>query len=223
MAKDRESGERPVTKQPRKKRPTRKSGRKHRVSRKPGRPHMCTPRVIDAVCQALSVSASQGDAAAYAGISASSLQAYNERGRKALADAGIDPEAPPPEAWRDPAIEEGERPFTEMLCRSHAARARGNISLLAIAHKCAKGGPVYEERMNPETGRLEQVQVGYLEPDPRTALKLLAVRQPRDYAEKRQLAVTGEAGAAIGVQVFLPVLEGEEHTLRDKDSDDNGG
>lgn len=226
MAKERKSAPRrrkkAAKKAPAKRASDRKAAREHKASRPIGRPHRCVPKVINDVVTALGVSSSNADAANYAGISGTCLQTYFERARKALVDVELDPDEPPDEAWTHKDLHDEERPFVEMLTRCIRARARGRIGLLAIAHKCAKGGAVFEERVDPETGQRTQVQVGFIEPDPRTALKLLAVRKPHDYAEKRQLALSAEGGAAIGVQLFLPVLEGEEPDAAAEGEEDDG-
>lgn len=207
MAKDRKSAPR-RKKAPAKKRPPVK--RESKATRPPGRPHRCVPGVIDDVCTALGLSASNKDAANYAGISGDALQIYFRRGREALEAIGLDPDEPPDQAWEHADLHDSERPFVQMLTRAIRARARGNVGLLATVHKAAKGGAVFEDRVDPETGKVARVQVGFVAPDWRAAAKLLAVRQPRDYAEKRQVTIGGETGAPIGVQTFLPVLEGDE-------------
>jgi len=179
----------------------------HPSKRPPGRPHRCLPKVIDDVVQALTISASYRDAAEYADISERTLHNYLERGRLALANVGADFDDPPDVEDLSTLVPEEDQCFVRLLQSATRARARGNISLLAIAHKAAKGGAVYEQRVNDD-GETERVQVGYVQPDARTALKLLAVRQPREYAEKRQVEVAGEGGGPLGVQLFLPELEG---------------
>ena len=206
MAKERKSS-------PRRKKATKKKAtpEKHPAKRPPHRPHRCLPTVIDDVVTALGISASWKDAAEYAGISERTIHNYLERARLALHDSGIDADDPPGDVeLLSEAVPESERPFVRLLQRATRARARGNIGLLAIAHKSAKGGAVWERRLDPnDPTKTIEVQVGFIEPDARTALKLLAVRQPKDYADKRQIEVAGEGGGVLGVQLFLPELEGD--------------
>ena len=90
--------------------------------------------------------------------------------------------------------------------------ARGTIGLLGSWNKAARGGAIWETKPGTEGGKPEVVQVGFVEPDWRAAHKLLAVRDPKAYAEKRQIELAGPDGGdlSVGVRLTLPVLEGDD-------------
>jgi hypothetical protein len=174
--------------------------RKGQGIRPPGRPHECTPRVIDRIVEACGVLAPWTAAAAYAGKSVEAVYGWLARGREACQAAGLDPDALPEEAAA--LVEKGEQPFVQLLQRTTCARAEMEVSLLAGIALHAKGGQLFNAQGEPVGAPVVS--------DWRAGSKLLAIRNPEHYAEKRRHEISAPDGAPLEVQIYMPELESED-------------
>jgi hypothetical protein len=141
-----------------------------------GRRHECSKRVIERCCKALSLMSTQKDAAHYAGISVATFCNYAKRGREAAEAAGLSPEdvGEWPDNWRE-LIDPKALPFAEFLERTSRAQLDAKMRILeGIAeHGFRSDG------------------------DWRALAKLIAIRDPEGYAERKQLdhaVSTGSSG-----------------------------
>jgi len=198
------SGPRRATKaKPKRKR--KKAKPRIRAGRPTGRPHSCTEKVIKAICEARALGASWEDSAANADKSRGTVMDWCARAKNAIEAVGYDWESELPENIEEivAANTPKEVPFVNLLYRAQRAYDKGTVALLASAARSAHGGAVFEARINPDTGESQRVQVGYVQPDARIGLKLLALRSAK-YSELRRHEVSGKGGGALVVQLYMP-------------------
>jgi len=189
----------PPSSKPAKPKGTATAKRPGKGARAIGRPHMCLPRVIEAFCAAINLGATVEDAAGYAGVTRHAVHGWDARAREAVEKAGLDPDEPPDDAASK--VEEKERPFVDFFIRSTRARTGGNVAMLAVIQRAAKGGAVWEADPN-NPGK--QIQTGFVQPDWKAAAHRLSIRDSEYTKHARldhQVTATGEP---FGVQIYLP-------------------
>jgi hypothetical protein len=153
--------------------------------------------VIARLCHALGNFASNRDAAFYAGIGPRTFNRWENRATDAFKAAGLDPEqqlefpetegddGQPGQAEWESLVEEEERIFCRFWLLTRRARSTGNVKAL------------------------ENI-VEHSKLDWRAGAKLIAIRDPDNYAETRRMEHSGPKGEPVGVRIYLP--EEEEET-----------
>ena len=169
------------------------------AKRPPHRPHGCSRKRIDLIVQALMVCASNKDAAGFAGITATTFNSWQNRGKAAFEAAGLEPDELVDEGdpiddgdrkKREPewlsSMEEKERPFAVFLGETRRARAAAAVGILANIRQAARV-------------------------DWKAGAKLLAIRDPANYAERRLHEHSGSKSDAAPVRIVVetqaPIVE----------------
>jgi hypothetical protein len=158
--------------------------------------HNLNLKKVDLICEALSKCASTEDAAKYAGIGERTYNYYMKRGVTEFELAGLDPEELPDD-WEE-IVDKKEWIFCVLYQCANLARAEAHVTLLGTMMDAA-----------PE--------------DWRAAAKLLAVRRPDHYAERRRFEHSGPKGKPISVDVYdairIPAEEDEENEREQHDEE----
>ncbi|MFB8235510.1 hypothetical protein ACFC58_03070 [Kitasatospora purpeofusca] len=167
------------------------------MSNRPGRRPALEPEVEKRLLDAVRAGVPVSDAAPMAGVHASTVYRWLERGEEEQRriEAGQRAKA-------------GERRFCEFRDRFMRARSEGKAQLVLLVRKAAQGGHVVRERTrvvrDPETGRPQVVtERDFAQPDWRAAQFLLACLAPETFGRAAQARI--EVAPAAGE---LPVTAG---------------
>jgi len=141
-------------------------------------------KVVKRICHALSVCASLADAARYGGIGPTTFHRWENRATAAFKAAGLDPDEmiDAEEDWA-PMVEQKEVPFCKFWVATRRARANGHVELLETIKEHAAE-------------------------DWKAGAKMLAIRDPDNYAERRRHEhVMGSGSDAAPVKIVLEVAQ----------------
>ncbi|MCC9309109.1 hypothetical protein LN042_18820 [Kitasatospora sp. RB6PN24] len=174
-------------------------------SRRPGRRSALQPEVEKRLLDAVRAGVPLGDAAAMAGVHASTVYRWLERGEQEQQRLESGERA-----------RSGERMFREFRDRFMRARSEGKAQLVLLVRKAAQGGHVVRERTrtvrDAETGELVvQTERDFAQPDWRAAQFLLACVAPETFGRAAQARI--ELTAA-GPGETAPVLAPPEQIGR---------